>query len=1045
MHRDSPPLPLLFLAGLPTWQMPQLVGLNKLPPRATLIPFPTPEEASANPRELSPWFLSLNGAWDFQIKPRPAAATLDALTAEWSPITVPGNWTMQGFGSPHYTNVQMPFPEPPPTVPADNPTGIYRRTFTLPKGWEGRRVVLHFGGCEGVLYVHLNGNPVGLSKDARTPAEFDVTDLVQHGAPNELVVVVVQFSDASFIEDQDHWWQAGIQREVFLYTTGTPHLQDLFARGDLEDNLSDGVLRVKAKVGFPGARPESATVELRLYDPAGAEVFADVPSKTCGEVKSPWGALWTADNEVDFELPVPAPQLWSAETPHLYTLVATLRTPGGTESSACRIGFRRVELRDQQVQVNGRPVLFKGVNLHDHDDRRGKAITRELMETDVRLMKQFNVNAVRTSHYPKDPYFYDLCDRYGLYVVDEANIESHAFYHDICNDLRYTAAFVERVQNMVERDKNHPSIIFWSLGNESGYGPNHDTAAGWARGADPSRLLHYEGAISRWNGGDWSGGQRVTDVVCPMYPAIADIAAWAEEGKDPRPMILCEYTHAMGNSNGSMSDYWAAFEAHPNLQGGYIWEWIDHGILRQTEDGRSYWAYGGDFGDTPNDANFCTDGIVWPDRTPHPALYEFKHLAQPLAAAWVDPAAGLLRLTNKQDFVSLNWLKGRWEVIADGVVTAGGDLPPLTARPGAAEEVRLPAEQMQGAGERFVNLYFYQAEDTLWAPAGHEVAWAQLPLPVAQSTGTPQPHAAAESVTVAEDERSITLAAGAGEKQVVAVFDKATGALSAYGPAGANLILNGPKLHVWRGATDNDGIKLMLDQQHYKPLARWLALGLDKIEQQLGGLRIVETDEGLPAVEVVHNASGRAQWDDFVHTHRYVLQPSGQLLVENRVSLGDEISDPPRIGVDVVLSPALEQLSWYGRGPWENYSDRKAGTRVGVYRSTVTDEYVPYIMPQEHGHKTDVRWLRLADAQGRGVQVEGEPVFEFSASHFTDEELYAARHTTDLQGRPEVILHLDGAHRGLGTASCGPDTLEEYRLLAREYRFTYRLRAVEEE
>jgi beta-galactosidase len=1044
MHRDPSPLPLLFLAGSPTWQMPQLVGLNKLPPRATLIPFPTVEDAKTQDREGSPWYMGLNGTWDFQLKPKPAAASVEGLAAEWSPIQVPGNWTMQGYGSPHYTNVQMPFPQSPPEVPTENPTGIYRRRFTLPAPWQGRRIVLHFGGCEGVLYVHLNGNPVGISKDARTPAEFDVTDLVQHGAPNELVVVVVQFSDASFIEDQDHWWQAGLQRDVYLYTTGTPHLQDVFARGDLDDSLQNGILRVKAKVGFPGAHVADATVELRLYDPAGAEVFAETPSVMCGQIKTAWGSPLTPDNEADFELPLTRPLLWSAETPQLYTLVVTLRTPVGTESSRCQVGFRRIEVRDRQVLINGKRILFKGVNLHDHDDTHGKAISRELMETDVRLMKQFNVNAVRTSHYPKDPYFYDLCDRFGLYVVDEANIESHAFYHDICNDLRYTLAFVERVQNMVERDKNHPSIIFWSLGNESGYGPNHDTAAGWVRGMDPSRLLHYEGAISRWNGGDWHGGHRVTDVVCPMYPPIDDIVAWAQEGADSRPMILCEYTHAMGNSNGSMSDYWAAFEANPSLQGGYIWEWIDHGILCHTEDGRPYWAYGGDFGDTPHDANFCTDGIVWPDRTPHPALYEFKHLAQPVAVEWASVDEGLLRVVNKQDFATLGWLSGRWVLTVDGVVVAEEDLPALDAAPGAAQEFRLSCEQLHGAGERFVTVHFHQRAATLWAPAGHEVGWTQLALPVQAGTTVRTPSSTAVgNVTVVEDEHTITLATTIGDRQVQARFDKSTGVLAAYGSNEENKLVAGPRLHVWRGATDNDGIKLMLDQQKWKPLTRWLALGLDKVQQQLAGLHLTETEDGLPAVEVVHQVSGRGRWDDFVHTHRYVLQPVGDLLVENHVRLAEEITDPPRIGVDLVLQPALEQLTWYGRGPWENYSDRKASTQVGIYQSSVTQEYVPYIMPQEHGHKTDVRWLRLTDDQGVGLQVNGEPTLEFSASHYTDEALYAARHTVDLQPLPEVILHIDGAHRGLGTASCGPDTLERYRLLDREYRFTYRLSAVE--
>ena len=670
------------------------------------------------------------------------------------------------------------------------------------------------------------------------------------------------------------------------------------------------------------------------------------------------------------------------------------------------------------------------------------------METDVRMMKQFNLNAVRTSHYPKDPYFYELCDRYGLYVIDEANIESHAFYHDLCNDSRYTLAFVERVRNMVERDKNHPSILFWSLGNESGYGPNHDAAAGWVRGTDPSRLLHYEGAISSWHGGSWDGGERVTDVICPMYPTIDSILEWAQAGDaaetpNPRPLIMCEFTHAMGNSNGCLADYFAAFESHRSLQGGYIWEWVDHGIRRQTEDGRAYWAYGGDFGDTPHDANFCTDGIVWPDRTPHPGLYEFKHLAQPLGVQWVDPAAGVVRISNKQHFASLAWLAGAWVLLVDGVETAVGDLPPLTAAAGESQEVALPTDRLQGEGERLLTLRFRQVADTLWAPAGHEVAWAQLALP-AQADAAPVASAAggAENVSVHDDGSTITLTAAADGRTVRAVFDKASGVLTAYGSEGENLLVGGPQLAVWRGATDNDGIKLMLEWQRNKPLVHWLALGLDKLQHRLEGMRVLETDEGLPAIEVVQSASGRGQWDDFTHTQRFTLQPTGELLVQNEVRLGEGVSDPPRIGVSLALPPGREELAWYGRGPWENYVDRKASALTAVYHSSVTQEYVPYIMPQEHGHKTDVRWLQLTDGSGTGLRVEGEPTIEFTASHFTAEELYAARHTTDLQPRPEVILNLDAGQRGLGTASCGPDTLDKYRLLEREYQFVYRLKMV---
>lgn len=1035
---------MLALGGAPSWKMPHLTSLNKLPARATSIPFPDPAAALTAPREESPWFLSLNGEWDFQICGRPEAVAPDVLlpgaAGAWAALTVPGNWTMQGYGTPHYTNVQMPFPELPPEVPQDNPTGIYRRTFTLPPDWIGRRIILHFGGSEGVLYVYVNGQPIGLNKDARTPAEFDVTQVARTAGINELIAVVVQWSDATFIEDQDHWWQAGLHREVYLYATGTPQLEDVFVRGDLDDDLRTGALNIVCKVGFSTHRSPGTTVQAQLYDAAGQPVLAAPLQGACGGELDIWKQPTQAANEVRFAATVPEVQRWSAETPYIYTLVVTVHTPSGEESMRFPVGFRRIEIRDRNLLVNGQRIMIAGVNYHDHDEKTGKATSRELMEANIRLMKQFNVNAIRTAHYPKDPAFYDLCDRYGMYVVDEANIEAHAFYHDLCRDPRYTLAFVERVQNMVERDKNHPCIIFWSLGNESGYGPNHDAAAGYVRGADPSRPLHYEGAISRWNGSSWERGENVTDVVCPMYPQIAEIVAWAQTDHGRRPMILCEYTHAMGNSNGSLADYWAAFRSYPGLQGGYIWEWIDHGIRQTTPDGASYWAYGGDFGDTPNDANFITDGIVSPDLTPHPALYEFKHLAQPITIQPLDAAAGKFVVISRQDFVNLDWLRGEWELLSDGLPVRRGEFELPDLQPGASAPLQLELGAV-GNGECFVNFRFVQRQATLWAPASHEVGWQQIALPYQAATPAawPQPALSAAtnspSVSVTETAASITLRAG----DVQAVFDKQQGVLTSLGTADFNLLVAGPHLNIWRGATDNDGIKLMLEQQHNKALTRWLDAGLHQLAYQLESVRLIQTLDGRPAVEIVQRASGRGNWNDFVHTHTYALTAAGDLQVQNHVQIGNELTDLPRVGVTLALDPALETLTWYGRGPWENYSDRKAAATVGLYASSVTAQYFPYIMPQEHGHKTDVRWLALTDDSNRGLRVNGAPQIEFSASHLTANDLYNARHTVDLHPHPEIYLNLDAAQRGLGTASCGPDTLEQYKLLDQEYTFAFTL------
>jgi beta-galactosidase len=1046
-------LPLLQIANTNSWENPQLTSLNKLPPHSTLYPFPTVEAALNLTRDKSPWFLSLNGTWEFQIKPCPEEVTPAILDSKkWSTIQVPGNWTMQcddrgnPYGHPHYTNVQMPWPNIPPDVPYDNPTGIYRREFIIPDEWEGRRVVLHFAGCEGALFVYVNGQPIGISKDARTPAEFDITQYARWGESNVLVAVVTQWSDASFVEDQDHWWQAGLQREVFIYATGIPHIHDVYAVGDLSLDYRDGLLKLVVKIGFYGGRYDERHVEVQLYDPAGKQVFAEPLVAHYGESKNQRGGDLYPASEIHFDANIRNPKLWSAEAPNLYKVLVTLKNDQGEptgdqeESVATTLGFRKIEITNRKLLINGKAPLIKGVNYHDHSDFTGKYIPPELYEKDIQVMKQFNVNAIRTSHYPKDAVFYDLCDRYGMYVVDEANIESHAYYKEICVDPRYTNHFVERVRGMVERDKNHPCVVFWSLGNESGYGPNHDAAAGYARRVDPTRPLHYEGAITNWGSQSegWHGGQRASDVICPMYPPIKSIIEWAETPTDdPRPLIMCEYSHCMGNSNGSLSDYFAAFDKHPELQGGYLWEWVDHGIRMEAPGGQTFWVYGGDFGDVPNDANFVADGIVWPDRSPHPGLYEFKYLAAPLKVEPINPEQGHVRVLNRQDFRGLEMFRGKWELTIDGVVAARGKLPALKGGPGSSQEIHLLFGDIDGKkGERFLNFYFYQKYDTLWAKAGHEVAWAQFTLP---ALPTRPVRGSATLVKAEVTPNKITLSASS----IHAKIDKDTGELVYLGK-NKNMVQSGPRLNVWRAGTDNDGIKLLSAPtwSDWKPLSRWIRMGLADIKFSLISVKYIHQRGKLPSVEVISTASGRENWTDLYHRVCYTLQPSGELRVENIVRLGKDIIDIPRVGVVMSLVPGLEQIEYFGRGPYENYWDRKACSMVGHYHNTVSGEYIPYIMPQENGHHTDVRWLTMKDDGDHGIVVKGYPTFEFNVSHFTANDLFAAKHTIDLHPSPEVILSLDTRMRGLGTASCGPDTLEQYQIRSNEYNFTYELRVL---
>ncbi|PAW78187.1 MAG: hypothetical protein B9S32_08305 [Verrucomicrobia bacterium Tous-C9LFEB] len=1038
---------LLEINTLKTWISPETVSLNRLPMRSTLYPFTSAKSAITLDREQSPWYRPLNGKWHFKMADRPEHVTekdiaTDTNRAEWDHVTVPGNWTLQGYGKPHYTNVQMPFNDEPPFVPEENPTGIYATEFNVPKEWDGRRIIIHFGGAESVLYVYVNGQPVGMSKDSRLPSEFDLTSLVRAGQTNLLVAVVVKWSDATFIEDQDQWWMGGLHREVYLYSTAPVHLADVFVVGNLENRYTDGRLKGSVKVGFPRQPEEGWQVETQLIDPRGREVWKQ-PLLT--PILFGKHTSWPR-SQTELDVPVKKPLLWSAEQPNLYKLTVTLRNPQGqaVESTATRFGFRSVEVRDRMLLINGKRVLIKGVNRHDHHDTKGKALDRETMRLDALTMKRFNFNAVRTSHYPNDPHWLDLCDELGFYIIDEANLESHDYYHQICRDRRYTSAFVERAVRMVERDKNHASIILWSLGNESGYGPNHDAMAGWIRGYDSSRPLHYEGAISwatynQGGGASWVHGDRVTDLVCPMYASIAEIVKWATDKKHPdqrRPLILCEYSHAMGNSNGSLADYWDAFEKYPGLQGGFIWEWLDHGIKQTTPDGKSYWAYGGDFGDTPNDLNFVCDGLVWPDRTPHPGLYEFQHLAQPVKALAFNAKSGVLEVKNKQDFTSPHWIRGEWEIKINGVLQAKGKLPTLKAAPQTVEKIKLklPALTMEKGQEAFLNLRYYSAHETAWCDAGHLLGWDQLPLalktrPVAKTakpTSTPEPLAVQSSGA-----RFVI-----GNSALQLSVSTSTNLIETVRWNGNDIISRGPQLQIWRGVTDNDGIKGWTGQDG-KALGRWLKAGLEKLALKPSKCQIKSLKDGSILLTLEHIGSCLASSNAVRHEHSYTIRPNGLITANNRFTVDKALPDLPRLGVSLVLPPALEKLQWFGRGPFDNYWDRKRAAIVDLYTSTVTDQYVPYILPQEHGNHTDVRWLEVSDGQESTLRVNAAGSLEFTASHYSADDLFAATHTYDLTPRAETILSLDLHQRGLGTNSCGPDTLDRYLIKPGVHTWNY--------
>lgn len=1041
------------------WETPELTQINRLPMRASLVPYASVSQARQGDPRQSPWVVSLDGTWDFRFFSRPQRVTAAVLDADaggtWKKIKVPGNWTLQGWDKPHYTNVQMPFENVPPYVPTENPTGVYRKRFSLPADWHGRRVVIQIGGAESCLCLYLNGCFVGLSKDSRLSAAFDLTSRLVPGE-NTVTIVCIRYSDGSYVEDQDQWWMAGLHRSVLLYSTNKAFIDDIQVQAGLDKSNQNGLMVVATRLRFLNEPQSSYTVTCRLYDPSGKAVHP----------KTPWANIVdpsyrTQQYECRLTRRVKRPKVWSAECPARYTLVVSLSDHKGRtcEVTSVRIGFRTVEVRDRALLVNGKPVLIKGVNRHDFDPDTGKTISRERMLQDIRLLKQFNFNAVRTSHYPNDPEWLDLCDAYGIYVFNEANIEAHANYATLCRDPRWSDAWLDRGSRMVLRDKNHPSVIAWSLGNESGYGPNHDRLADWIRQYDPTRPLHYEGALKRY----WTqavddylapGVHRANDMVNPMYPPVSRLVEWARDSHDRRPFIMCEYAHAMGNSCGGLSDYWKAIQSGRGLQGGFIWDWVEQGLRarwtrKKWRDGPTdrrlavpaprsdggalrddeFWAYGGDFGDSPNDANFCCNGMVWPDRTPKPQLFEFKKLAQPITVKPVDLAKGLLEIRNTDWFRDSGWLTGRWHIDVSGKTVAQGTMSQLRIAPRQASLVSIDYTScsLDSGQEAYLTLAFQTRTKQPWAPKGHLVASEQMKLPWKSAKRCPATKSMRKMAVDASHRNRLHIQCGKDKRQVV--FDLSRGALVAYQIDGTPLVIEGPRFNIWRGPLDNDGVKA--NPEHWRtdrmPLGRWMRAGFDRLDLR-DVLSNWRRNRDSVDIEIAQRYLCRRRDHGFTHQQKTRVHADGRLTITNHFMMDAGVSDPPRIGLRMTLPGALEHLAWYGRGPFENYPDRRSAAHIGLYKGTVSEQYVPYIVPQENGHKTDVRWLTLRSKGGSGLQIGAAKPFGFSAHHFTPEDLTAASHPDRLARRPEITLLLDAAHRGLGGASCGPDTLETYRI-----------------
>ena len=1000
------------------WEDPQVIGRNKEAPHATLIPFANAAAAKQGNREASPFYRLLNGEWKFHWAPTPEERPAefhepDFDVSQWDEIPVPANWQMHGYGFPHYTNIRYPFEKNPPYIRHDhNPVGSYRRTFRIPGDWRGRQVFLHFAGVESAFYVWINGKRVGYSQGSRTPAEFDVTRYLQQGE-NTLAVEVYRFSDGSYLEDQDFWRLSGIFRDVFLFSTPKRHIRDFWARTPLDEAYRDATLELNVQVRNFDDAGAPAAVRATLLDADGASVAELGPSRVeigGGEEVS-----------IDLNHTLSNPRKWTAETPYLYRLVLSLEDGSGREieAVATNVGFREVEIEGGQLLVNGKAISIKGVNRHEHDPDLGHVPTRERMLEDIRLMKQHNINAVRTSHYPHATEWYELCDRYGLWVVDEANIESHGMGYapdeTLANKPEWGPAHLDRIQRMVERDKNHPSVIVWSMGNEAGDGVNFVQASEWIRLRDPSRPVHYEQAAERPH----------VDMVSPMYATIERIVDYAKRNPD-RPLILCEYAHAMGNSVGNLQDYWDAIEAYPALQGGYIWDWVDQGLRKVTGDGKQFWAYGGDYGDKPTDGNFCMNGLVQPDRRPNPHIQEVKKVYQYVKATPVDLGEGKIRVRNKYDFLSTGFLKGELVVTADGRELSSGALPPLDLAPGEEREVALPLAKpaLEPGVEYWLTVRFSLAEETAWAPAGHVVAWDQMQLP----WSAPAPKidvSALPEASYQENDKAI-VARGRGFSLRVG---KARGAIESFEVDGKELLTRPLEPNFWRAPTDND-----LGARLEERLAVWRRAGADR------EVRSVEARQAGRAVEIAVEAllpAGGARYRNV-----YSVFGSGDVLVEASYRPGTKLPYMPRFGMQAGVSGDLRVMSWYGRGPHESYADRKTSASVGYYSGSVDEQTHPYARPQETGNKTDVRWVALTDGEGRGLLAVGQPLLSASAWAFRPEQLERNDHAYQVEKSSDITLNLDYKQMGVGgDNSWGATPHPQYRLPAEQsYEYRFRLR-----
>ncbi|MDA3893093.1 MAG: DUF4981 domain-containing protein [Salinivirgaceae bacterium] len=1011
---------LLFLTGITIaqqaeWQNPEVFRINKEQPHAWFIPYESIEQAQTGDPNQSAYYQLLNGNWDFKFLKNPNQVpdnffAIDYKISDWKKIPVPSNWQLQGYDYAIYTNIQYPFKAPEGKwVPEDyNPTGLYRYEFSVKDSWKDNEVFIVFGAVKSAFYLWINGEKVGYSEDSKTPAEFNLTKYLKPGK-NLLAMEVIRWSDGSYLEDQDFWRLSGIERDVFLVATPKTRIVDYTVSSKLDASYAKGVFGLDIEIANG---KEETSITCQILDEE-KEIFSK--------------ELKVKNNKVDFGETSLEVKPWTAETPNLYTLNIELKKSGKLiQAISQKIGFRTVEISGNQLKVNGVPISIRGVNLHEHHATTGHVIDLQTRIKDIQLMKQSNINAIRTSHYPQDPVFYELCNEYGMYVVDEANIESHGMGYDLdktlANKPLWLQAHLDRTQNMVERDKNQACVIIWSLGNEAGNGSNMRATYKWIKENDASRPVQYERSDLEFN----------TDIFCPMYAGM-DWMEWYALGKETRPLIQCEYAHAMGNGVGNLQDYWDLIYKYDKLQGGFIWDWVDQGLETKNDKGETYWAYGGDFGpkNVPSDGNFCSNGIVNPDRTPHPKLIEVKKVYQPIYFSSVNLNKGEVEIINHHSFLNTSEYEFSFVIEGNGKTLHQSkafsvDLAPLSKK---TIDLNIPKIEVRPNVEYFLNVYAKTKKETELIKAGHIVAFEQFKLPLGIVQIEKQ---IPEGKLLLNQENNVILITSEGFS---ATINKATGWISSYKLSNTELLLMPIEPDFWRAPTDNDyGNKMPERCEIWKDL-----------QQKFKVKRIVanQPSENIVKVDVDFYI------DSIYKTARvsYAIYADGAIEISSWFNLtyskGEEI---PRIGFRTRLPKEFNQFEYFGRGPHENYCDRNTSAFVGLYKSSVMDQYFEYSRPMEGGYKTDVRWAKLSNAQGMGLEVSGEQLLGTSALPYSRELLddgimKAQRHSTDLVSENFTEWHFDLKQMGVGgDNSWGALPHDEYMIWPDVYEFNFILK-----